>query len=51
MERPWVTTEEGRASFIGFKLECSLCDEGTDWDGDTVSDHAQHGDGAPDGSP
>lgn len=24
--REWVTTESGRQSFIGFELECLLCD-------------------------
>jgi hypothetical protein len=24
--RPWVTTPEGRAGFLGVKLECLLCD-------------------------
>jgi hypothetical protein len=26
-ERPWVVTEEGRASWIGAELECVRCDE------------------------
>jgi hypothetical protein len=26
--RPWVTTAEGRASFIGHELNCKRCDEG-----------------------
>ena len=25
--RPWVVTEEGRQSFIGFELNCKLCDQ------------------------
>ena len=25
--RPWVLTEEGRASRLGFKLDCKRCDE------------------------
>lgn len=25
--RPWVLTEEGRASHIGFELDCKRCDE------------------------
>ncbi len=25
--RPWVLTEEGRQRFIGFELNCVLCDE------------------------
>lgn len=24
--RPWVLTEEGRQNFIGFELNCVLCD-------------------------
>jgi Protein of unknown function (DUF3565) len=26
VERPWVTTEEGRASRIGEELDCPVCD-------------------------
>jgi hypothetical protein len=26
--RPWVTTEEGRSSFLGRQLNCKKCDEG-----------------------
>ena len=26
-ERPWVTTEQGRASRLGRALECKLCDQ------------------------
>ena len=26
--RPWVVTEEGRASRLGVELECPLCDRG-----------------------
>jgi tellurite methyltransferase len=26
--RPWVLTPEGRASFLGFELECVRCDRG-----------------------
>jgi hypothetical protein len=26
--RPWVTTEEGRARFLGERLACVKCDEG-----------------------
>jgi hypothetical protein len=26
--RPWVTTHDGRASFIGFELNCLRCDLG-----------------------
>ena len=26
--RPWVTTESGRASFLGTSLECVRCDRG-----------------------
>lgn len=25
--RPWVLTPEGRQRFIGYELECKLCDE------------------------
>jgi hypothetical protein len=25
--RPWVLTAEGRQQFIGFELNCKLCDE------------------------
>jgi hypothetical protein len=25
--RPWVTTEEGRARFLGHPLNCKKCDE------------------------
>lgn len=25
--RPWVVTEQGRQQFLGFKLNCKLCDE------------------------
>jgi hypothetical protein len=28
--RPWVLTEEGRARFIGFELECRRCAEPAD---------------------
>lgn len=28
VNRPWVTTEEGRAAAIGKELECKKCDEG-----------------------
>jgi hypothetical protein len=33
VNRPWVTTEEGRASMLGFELDCPKCDEGapSDW--------------------
>ncbi|HXE11346.1 MAG TPA: DUF3565 domain-containing protein [Bryobacteraceae bacterium] len=24
-QRPWVTTEEGRAQFLGYKLFCKKC--------------------------
>ncbi len=27
--RPWTTTAEGRASFLGFELDCRRCDEET----------------------
>ncbi len=25
--RPWVLTAEGRARFLGYQLDCRLCDE------------------------
>ncbi|MGN6546846.1 MAG: DUF3565 domain-containing protein [Aureliella sp.] len=28
MNRPWVTTEEGRTAMLGHRLECKKCDEG-----------------------
>ncbi|MEQ1897355.1 MAG: DUF3565 domain-containing protein [Vicinamibacterales bacterium] len=28
INRPWVLTPEGRASFIGVKLPCTKCDAG-----------------------
>ncbi len=27
VSRPWVETEAGRNRFLGFKLNCLLCDE------------------------
>lgn len=27
MERPWVTSEEGRTKYLGTKLNCVRCDE------------------------
>lgn len=27
-ERPWVLTEEGRARFLGYELDCLRCDAG-----------------------
>jgi hypothetical protein len=27
--RPWVLTDEGRRSFVGFLLDCLLCDRMT----------------------
>ncbi|MGH1463361.1 MAG: DUF3565 domain-containing protein [Neptuniibacter sp.] len=26
--RPWVTTQKGRYSMLGFELKCKKCDEG-----------------------
>lgn len=26
--RPWVTTEQGRQSKLGFRLNCKKCDQG-----------------------
>lgn len=28
VERPWVTTAEGRRSKLGFRLDCKKCDRG-----------------------
>ena len=28
INRPWVETEQGRQSNLGFDLECKKCDEG-----------------------
>ena len=28
MNRPWVVSEEGRTSMLGFELECKKCDAG-----------------------
>jgi hypothetical protein len=28
VERPWVLTEDGRASRLGATLDCKKCDEG-----------------------
>ncbi len=33
LNRPWVTTEEGRRSRIGRELECARCDPEMDKDG------------------
>ena len=30
VERPWVLTGEGRSRFVGYPLECRLCDEEPD---------------------
>jgi hypothetical protein len=27
VNRPWVLTEEGRRSFLGYELDCKVCDE------------------------
>lgn len=27
VERPWVHTEQGRQQFLGYVLNCKLCDE------------------------
>tara|TARA_B100002003_G_scaffold34324_1_gene29614 strand:- start:2999 stop:3220 length:222 start_codon:yes stop_codon:yes gene_type:complete len=32
VNRPWVTTEEGRESMLGFELDCLKCDEGAPTD-------------------
>jgi len=26
--RPWVTTEEGRQSYLGYQLDCKKCERG-----------------------
>jgi hypothetical protein len=31
--RPWVTSEDGRASFLGVELECVRCDRDDDMTG------------------
>jgi len=36
--RGWVLTEAGRASRIGFELECKRCDEDSDEDSSTLND-------------
>ena len=36
--RSWVLTEEGRASRIGFKLDCKRCDEESDKEKSTLND-------------
>ena len=28
VNRPWVVSEDGRESMIGFELDCKKCDEG-----------------------
>ena len=28
MTRPWVLTEEGRTSMLGYELDCKKCDRG-----------------------
>lgn len=30
--RPWVTTAEGRAQMLGYKLDCRKCDAGAPFD-------------------
>jgi len=37
--RPWVETEDGRASMLGFELQCRKCDEGAPRDHDTFAAH------------
>ena len=27
VSRPWVNSEAGRKEFVGYKLDCKLCDE------------------------
>lgn len=33
IERPWVVTEAGRASTLGYRLDCKKCDAGVPPDG------------------
>ena len=40
ISRPWVLTEEGRASRIGFELDCKHCDEAAGTD--RTSGHMHH---------
>jgi len=35
--RPWVVTEAGRASRIGFELDCKRCDEEAEGDFELVA--------------
>lgn len=28
LSRPWVISQEGRRSMLGYKLDCKKCDEG-----------------------
>ncbi len=32
MNRPWVITEQGRDTMLGYKLQCKKCDEGAEKD-------------------
>jgi len=36
VERPWVTTPEGRAAHIGTELDCKVCDEAGDETGTAI---------------
>lgn len=38
INRPWVTTAEGRDSMLGFELECKKCDLGLGPDHNDFSD-------------
>ena len=35
MVRPWVLTEEGRKSMLGYELDCKKCDRGESPDGES----------------
>lgn len=32
INRPWVTSKEGRDSMLGFELNCKKCDQGAETD-------------------
>jgi hypothetical protein len=40
VERPWVLTEAGRRRFLGYKLECKLCDEEASTGGPAYGEYA-----------
>ena len=47
--RPWVTTAEGRASFLGYELECVECDREKP-KGEEAKNEKASSDGAKDGA-